>query len=110
MAELPPDDAADLVGDLPEDRVEEVLEHVPEEQSAKIEELLTYDEESAGGIMTPDLIALTGEITVGETVRHVRAASPSDDLHQVYVIDGGGADEGAARWVSAYCAVQGRPS
>ena len=87
VAELPPDDAADLIGDLPEDRVEEVLEHVPDEQSAKIEELLSYDEESAGGIMTPDLVAVTGEITVGETVRHVRAASPSDDLHQVYVVD-----------------------
>jgi len=87
VAELPPDDAADVIGELPKERGGEVLEHVPEEQAAKIEELLEYDEESAGGIMTPDLIALTGDTTVGESVRHVRAASPDEDLHQVYVID-----------------------
>ena len=87
VAELPPDDAADVIGELPEERGGEVLEHVPDEQAAKIEELLEYDEESAGGIMTPELIALTGDTTVGESVRHVRAASPDEDLHQVYVTD-----------------------
>ena len=88
VSELPPDDAADVIGDLSKERGDEVLEHVPDEQAAKIEELLEYDEESAGGIMTPELIALTGDTTVGESVRHVRAASPADDLHQIYVIDG----------------------
>ena len=88
VAELPPDDAADVIDELPEKRGDEVLEHVPVEQAAKIEELLEYDEESAGGIMTPDLIALTGDTSVGESVRHVRAASPSEDLNQIYVIDG----------------------
>jgi len=87
VAELPPDDAADVIGELPEDRGGEVLEHVPNEQAAKIEELLEYDEESAGGIMTPELIALTGDTTVGQSVRHVRAASPDEDLYQIYVTD-----------------------
>ncbi|MHC4236173.1 MAG: magnesium transporter, partial [Planctomycetota bacterium] len=87
VSELPPDDAADVIGELPEERGDEVLEHVPDEQAAKIEELLEYDEESAGGIMTPELIALTGETTVGDSVRHIRAASPDEDVHQIYVID-----------------------
>ncbi|HUU86072.1 MAG TPA: magnesium transporter [Phycisphaerae bacterium] len=88
VAELPPDDAADLIGDLPEERVEEVLDRVSDEQAAKIEKLLEYDEESAGGIMTPDLIALTGDTTVGESIRHVRAASLDEHLNEIFVIDG----------------------
>ncbi len=88
VAELPPDDAADVIGSLSEERGDEVLEQVPDEHAAKIERLLLYGKETAGGIMTPDLIALTGDTTVGECVRHVRAASPSEDLHQIYVIDG----------------------
>jgi len=87
VRELPPDDAADLIADLPPERLDEVLERVPDEHSAKIEGLLEYDEESAGGIMTPDLIALTGDTTVGDSVNHVRRASPHDDLNQIYVID-----------------------
>lgn len=87
VAELPPDDAADVIGELSDDRVEEVLEHVPDEQAAQIEELLEYDEDTAGGIMTPDLIALTADTTVGESVRHVRSASPDEDLHEIYVTD-----------------------
>ncbi|MCH7814210.1 MAG: magnesium transporter [Planctomycetes bacterium] len=88
VAELPPDDAADVIGELTDQRGGEVLEHVPDEKAALIEELLEYDEESAGGIMTPDLIALTGDTTVGQCVRSVRAASPDEDLHEIYVIDG----------------------
>ncbi len=87
VAELPPDDAADVLAELPEERSDEVLEHVPDDKAAQIEELLEYDEESAGGIMTPELIALTGQTTVGQSVEHVRAASPQDDLNEIYVID-----------------------
>ncbi|MCP4247575.1 MAG: magnesium transporter [bacterium] len=88
VTELPPDDAADVIGELTDERGGEVLDHVPDEKAAQIEELLEYDEESAGGIMTPDLIALTGDTTVGQCVRSVRAASPDEDLHEIYVIDG----------------------
>jgi magnesium transporter len=87
LTELPPDDAADLIAELPRERGGEVLEGVPDEHAAKIEQLLRYDEESAGGIMTPDLIALTGDTTVGECVQHIRSASPLESLSQVYVID-----------------------
>ncbi|GAG26154.1 unnamed protein product, partial [marine sediment metagenome] len=58
VSELPPDDAADVLGELPEKESEEILEHMPDEKSEKIEELLEYDETTAGGIMTPDVVAV----------------------------------------------------
>ncbi len=88
VAELPPDDAVDVLGELSDEQREEVLEHIPDEHAGKLEELLRYDEDTAGGIMTPDVIALETEATVSDSVRHVREASADEDLHEIYVVDG----------------------
>ncbi|MCH7700591.1 MAG: magnesium transporter [Planctomycetes bacterium] len=87
VAELPPDDAVDVLGELSDQQREEVLDHIPDEHAGKLEELLRYDEDTAGGIMTPDVIALETEATVADSVRHVREASSDEDLHEIYVTD-----------------------
>lgn len=87
VAELPPDDAADVLGELPPDEVEEILDHIEDAQSDKIEELLEYDEESAGGIMTPDVVAVPATSTVADAVEHVRTATQEEDLHEIYIVD-----------------------
>lgn len=88
VTELDPDDAADVISELTDEQREFVLEHMPDEQSDKIEELLEFDEESAGGIMTPDLVALPQAATVKEAVEAVRRAAEDADVHYVYTIDG----------------------
>lgn len=85
VSEMEPDDAADLLGELPEEQREDVLELIPDEQSDKIEELLSYAEDSAGGIMTKDLVALPDQATVGEAITEIRR-DPDEDLHYVYVV------------------------
>ena len=87
VAELPPDDAADVLGELPEEEAGEILEHIKDEQSVKIEELLEYDEETAGGIMTPDIVAVPASITVADAVEFVREATQEEDLHEIYIVD-----------------------
>jgi magnesium transporter len=87
VSELPPDDAADVLGELSESEVGEILEHIKSEQSDKIEELLDYDEETAGGIMTPDVVAVPSSETVADAVDHVRKATAEEELHEIYVID-----------------------
>ena len=87
VTSLQPDDAADMVADLPEEQREEVLDRIPEEQSEKIEDLLDYPEDTAGGIMTPDLVALPASATVGQAADMVRQASEDEDIHYVYVVD-----------------------
>ena len=83
VTELPPDDAADVLGELDEEQREEILEHVPDEQSERIEDLLEYAEDTAGGIMTPDLLALPLTATVGEATEAVRRASEEEEIHYV---------------------------
>ncbi len=87
VTELDPDDAADVLSELTDEQREYVLDQLPDEQSDRLEELLEYDEESAGGIMTPDLIALPQMATVREAVDAVRQAAEGADVHYVYTVD-----------------------
>lgn len=87
VAELPPDDAADMLGELSSDEVVEILDHMTDEQSEQIGGLLGYDEETAGGIMTPDVVAVPASKTVGDAVEFVRAATQEEDLHEIYIVD-----------------------
>lgn len=87
VSALQPDDAADMIADLSAEQREQILDQLPDEHSEKIEELLDYPEDSAGGIMTPELVALPKTATVGEAVDLVRLASEDEDIHYVYVVD-----------------------
>ncbi|UCC30463.1 MAG: magnesium transporter, partial [Phycisphaerales bacterium] len=58
VSELPPDDAADMLAELSANEVAEILEHIEADLSDKIEDLLEYDEHTAGGIMTPEVVAI----------------------------------------------------
>jgi len=91
VATLPPDDAADLLAEMPDDRSEVVLKQIPPEQAAEIRPLLEYDEETAGGVMTPDVLTVSAEATVHDAVEQLRQAELDpqhvDDFFQVFVTD-----------------------
>lgn len=87
VAQMEPDDAADVLGELTEEQREGILDTIADEHADKIEELLGYPEDTAGGIMTKDLVALHSSATVREAVREIRTNFPNEDLHYVYVVD-----------------------
>jgi magnesium transporter len=86
-SEMEPDDAADVLGELSEKQRGDVLEELPDDQADKIEELLTYDEDTAGGIMTKNLVVLPADATVGQAIKEIRTSFPEEDLHYIYVVD-----------------------
>ena len=49
---LPPDDAVDILGDMPPERLQEMLDQLPEALAEQINQLLSYDPQTAGGLMT----------------------------------------------------------
>lgn len=86
VEELPTDDAADLVAELPAGAREAVLAEVADR--VDVEYLLTYPEDSAGRVMTTDLVAVREGATLGEAIEEVRRQSAEDaELYQVYVVD-----------------------
>lgn len=53
--------------------------------------LLAYDENTAGGLMTPDFFSAPASLGVEETIRRIREVGPqAETLHYVYVVDGEG--------------------
>jgi magnesium transporter len=90
LHELPDDDAADLIGELgPEDQ-DRILAQLPADEAREIRDLLQYDEETAGGIMTTALVSVLGTVTAGEAIRAVRAKGREvEDFFTVFVVDDG---------------------
>jgi magnesium transporter len=70
--ELDSDDAADLLASVPDEVAEEVLASIDVEDSREVRRLLAYDEETAGGIMQAELLAVVQEATIADTIKHVR--------------------------------------
>lgn len=69
---MDPEDAADLLGELPEQDAESFLQRMNPEDSAPVRMLLTYDADTAGGLMTPEPIILSPQTTVAEALAHCR--------------------------------------
>ncbi len=87
VSELDPDDAADVLSELPEEERAELLESIPPAESAEIKELMSYSEDSAGGIMDPHVISVPEDATVAEAVDEIRAADIDEDFFSVYVVN-----------------------
>ena len=87
VSELDPDDAADVLSELPEPDRAEVLQRIHPAESAEIKELMSYSEDSAGGIMDPHVISVREDATVGEAVNKIRAAQIDEDFFSVYVVN-----------------------
>lgn len=91
LEEMPPDEASDVLGDLPTEKAKEILEHIEHEEARDIQELLGYEKDTAGGLMTNDFIAYTPGTTVREAVERFRAdAARVEPVYQIYVVDAEG--------------------
>lgn len=74
LEEMEPDDAADLLGGMSEDQREQLLGEMEPEEAADVRRLLAYDENTAGGLMTPEPVVLGPEATVAQALATVRRA------------------------------------
>jgi magnesium transporter len=85
---LAPDDATDLVQELPDDLRVEVLSLVDETARREMTALLSYREDEAGGLMSPRFARVRPEMLVAEAIRYVRQQAQSvDPIHYIYVLD-----------------------
>ncbi|MCH6558869.1 magnesium transporter [candidate division KSB1 bacterium] len=86
--EMESDDATDLVAELPDEVAEKVLDAIDEEGSEEVKELLQHDEDTAGGIMALEYVAVSEDTTVDEAIKEIRAkAEEVPEVYNVYVFD-----------------------
>ncbi len=89
IEEMDSDDAADVIGELSEERQEEVLQHIEDvEQAGEIVDLLSYDEDTAGGLMAKELIRVNLKWNIPTCLREMRKqAADVDEIYFIYVVD-----------------------
>src|SRR3990172_3918883 len=88
LDEMPSDDAVDLLGDLPTPRREDILRVMQPEKAEDVRELLKHHEDTAGGLMTPEYVALQRGMTAQEAIDHLRKIGPdAGDIYYVFVVD-----------------------
>ena len=88
LHELADDDAADLIGELEPQERQRLLAALPVDEAGDLRGLLRYDEETAGGLMTTDLVAVEGTLTAQEALEEVRHKGREvEDFYTVFVVD-----------------------
>jgi magnesium transporter len=88
LEELDSDDAADLLGSVTKERAQSILAGLPAPLSARIQQLLRYPADTAGGLMQSEYAAVFEGATVEEAVEIVRTlAEAVSDIHNVFVVD-----------------------
>ena len=88
LGEMDPDDAADVVEALPDEAVAEILVRMKPEDAAEIRQLSGYDPDTAGGIMTPEYVAVAKEATSAQAITAIRRlVDEAETVNYVYVVD-----------------------
>jgi len=89
VRELDSDDAADLVGDLPAERARQIIQTVEHEVSEDLEKLLPYPDDTAGGIMALEFVAVRADDTMQQAIDTIRKKREEvQNIYYLFVVDG----------------------
>ncbi len=85
---MSPDEAADVLGDLSEEKAEDLLNRMEGEEQADVAELLPYEDDTAGGLMTTEFVTLPRQLTVGEALARLREMAETPNMiYYLYVVE-----------------------
>jgi magnesium transporter len=88
LQEMSPDQAADVLGDLPRAKAQELLGLMAETEADEIQELMEHEEDTAGGLMNSQFLAIPARLTCSEALQEVRLrADEVDNVYYIYVLD-----------------------
>ncbi|HSH05439.1 MAG TPA: magnesium transporter [Anaerolineae bacterium] len=87
LDDLPMDDAAEFLEDLPPEIAEKLLSLMEPGEAQEVQRLLSYDEDTAGRLMTQDVVVVRRHWTVNETLNHLRNLKDMETFYYLYVVD-----------------------
>ncbi len=83
------DDIADIIGEMPVNRRKTIMRMLKSKDSVDIESLLLYADDSAGGIMTTEYIALSGKLTIEKALNKIKEIGPKTEvIDTIFVLNG----------------------
>lgn len=85
---MAPDEVADLLADMPRERAQQLLQKMEEDEAEDVEELLAYREDTAGGLMTTEYVAVRHTLTAAQAIERLRELEPdAESIYYVFVVD-----------------------
>ncbi|MBE6071540.1 MAG: CBS domain-containing protein [Clostridium butyricum] len=88
LENMPNDEIADLLDDLNEEEREKILLNLEREDAEEVKELLNYEDETVGSIMSKEFISVNLDITVGETIDILKEMKPDEEvMYYIYITD-----------------------
>jgi CBS domain-containing protein len=88
LEKMPADEVADILDEIEDEKAEMLLKEMDSESSQEVRELLEYPENSAGGLMTTDVLSFRSELTVDEIIRELRLKKPeASELYTLFVTE-----------------------
>ena len=88
LSNMDPDDAADLLADLSEEKAAALLALMRKKEARDVRQLLKYEEDTAGGIMTTEYVAIPPGMTAGQAIDKLRELEPgAETVNYIYVVD-----------------------
>jgi Mg2+ transporter MgtE len=89
LEEMDPDDAADVLGEMTRERADALLAAMEPDEAAEVRGLLAYPEDSAGGIMTTEYVAVPPDWSVQRTLDYIaQVGGAKETVYAIYVVDG----------------------
>jgi len=88
LSRMDPDDAVDLLAELPKETVQDILRRLEEREAKELSELLSYPPDTAGGLMSPEVVALPQDMSCQEAIETLRrVAEEMETVYYAYVVD-----------------------
>ena len=88
LEEMSPDDAVDVLGEMDEEKAQELFDLMEVEERADVAELMSYEHDTAGGLMTTEFITFPKNLTVGETIARLREMAETPNmLYYLYIVE-----------------------
>ncbi|GAA0756449.1 MULTISPECIES: CBS domain-containing protein [Clostridium] len=89
LENMPNDEIADILDDLDDEEREKILINLEKEDAEEVKELLRYEDEAVGSIMSTDFISFNLDITIGEIIDILREMEEpeEDELYRIYITD-----------------------
>lgn len=88
LEEMSPDDAVDVLGEMDEDKAHELFNLMEGEERADVAELLPYENDTAGGLMTTEFITFPKDLTVSQAIARLREMAETPAMiYYLYVVE-----------------------
>lgn len=88
LEEMPPDEAADILGELSVEKSQGLLNLMEQEDAEEVRELMQYEEDTAGALMTTEYISFSERLTVGQAINRLRELAPAaETIYYIFVTD-----------------------